>query len=189
MVDVDKEEEPTMVVRELSVPPPQGLAFRFADGHVEPITAIMAVAGETVRETLERLAKDLGAELVTQVTSEGDMIHRRPDKLLKGEQLSSRGLKGLRMFVFTDAERVIRSQDRAIVLNEAGREVLVGLTEEETAVYMDYVRRYGLNKRLWTQARPDKAERATLLELHDKHETARLAAIGRGARSRRKSTK
>lgn len=93
------------------------------------------------------------------------------------------------MFVFTDAEREIRSLDRAIVLNEAGREVLVGLTEEETAAYMDYVRRYGLNKRLWTHARPDKAERATLLELHDKHETARLAAIGRGARSRRKSTK
>ena len=73
------------------------------------------------------------------------------------------------MFVFTDAEREIRSPDCAIVLNEAGREVLVGLTEEETAVYMDYVRRYGLNKRLWTPARPDKAERATLLELHDKH--------------------
>ena len=93
------------------------------------------------------------------------------------------------MFVFTDAERQIRSSDRAIVLNEAGREVLVGLTEAETAVYMDYVRRYGLNKRLWTQARPDKAERATLLELHNKHETARLAAIGRGAPSRRKSNK
>ena len=60
------------------------------------------------------------------------------------------------MFVFTDAEREIRSRDSAIVLNEAGREVLVGLTEEETAVYMDYMRRYGLNKRLWTQARPDK---------------------------------
>jgi len=93
------------------------------------------------------------------------------------------------VFVFTDAQRVIRSADRAICLNEAGREVLVGLAEEETAVYMDYVRRYGLNKRLWTRARPDKAERETLLELHNKHETARLAAIGPRARSRRKSTK
>jgi len=93
------------------------------------------------------------------------------------------------VFVFTEAERVIRSADRAICLNEAGREVLVGLAEEETAVYMDYVRRYGLNKRLWTRARPDKAERETLLELHNKHETARLAAIGPRARSRRKSTK
>jgi hypothetical protein len=78
VVDVDKEEEPTMVVRVLSVPPPQGLAFRFADGHVEPITAIMAVPGETVRETLQRLAKDLGAELVTPATSEDGMIHPRP---------------------------------------------------------------------------------------------------------------
>ena len=67
MVDVDKEEdELTVVVRVLSVPPPQDLAFRFADGHVEPIAAIVPVAGETVRETLERIAKDLGAEVVTQ---------------------------------------------------------------------------------------------------------------------------
>ena len=78
MVDVDKEEEPTMVVRVLSVAPPQGLAFRFADGHVEPIAAMAAVPGETLRKTLERLAKDLGAELVTQVTSEDGMIHPRP---------------------------------------------------------------------------------------------------------------
>ena len=83
------------------------------------------------------------------------------------------------MFVFTAAEREIRSPDRAIVLNEAGREVLVGLTEEETALYMDYMRRYGLNKRLWTRARPDKAEREAFLKLHNKHETARLAAFGR----------
>lgn len=89
MVDVDKEEEPTMVVRVLSVAPPQGLAFRFADGHVEPITAIMAVPGETLRETLERLAKDLGAELVTQVTSEDGMIHPRPDKFLECGRLNS----------------------------------------------------------------------------------------------------
>ena len=93
------------------------------------------------------------------------------------------------MFVFTDAEREIRSQDRAIVLNQAGREVLVGLTEEETAVYMDYMRRYGLNKRLWTRTHPNPAERETFLELHNRHETARLAPLGRGARPRRKSTK
>ena len=66
MVDVDKEEELTVVVPVLSVPSPQGLALRFPDGHVEPIAAVLAVAGETFRETLERLAKDLGAEVVTQ---------------------------------------------------------------------------------------------------------------------------
>jgi len=93
------------------------------------------------------------------------------------------------VFVFTEAERVIRSADRAICLNEAGREVLVGLAEEETAVYMDYVRRYGLNKRLWTRARPDKAERETLLELHNKHETARLAALEPKAAARLRSKK
>jgi hypothetical protein len=67
VLDVDKqEEELTVVVRVLSVPSPQGLALRFADGHVEPIAAMVAVAGETFRETLERVATDLGAEVVTQ---------------------------------------------------------------------------------------------------------------------------
>ena len=97
--------------------------------------------------------------------------------------------KGLRMFVFTEAEREIRTRDRAIVLNEVGLEVLVGLTEDETALYMDYMRRYGLNKRLWTRARPDKAEREAFLELHNTHETARLAAFGRKAAARLKSKK
>ena len=63
------------------------------------------------------------------------------------DRLLKQGLKGLRMFVFTEAEREIRTRDRAIVLNEVGLEVLVGLTEDETALYMDYMRRYGLNKR------------------------------------------
>jgi len=67
VVDVKKEEEDlTVVVRMLSVPPPQGLALRFPDGHVEPIAAMVAVAGQTFRETLERVAKDLGAEIVAQ---------------------------------------------------------------------------------------------------------------------------
>jgi len=93
------------------------------------------------------------------------------------------------MFVFTEAEREIRTRDRAIVLNKVGREVLVGLTEDETALYMDYMRRYGLNKRLWTRARPDKAEREAFLELHNKHETARLAAFERKAAGRLQSKK
>ena len=48
------------------------------------------------------------------------------------------------MFVFTEAEREIRTQDRAIVLNEVGLErVLVGLTEDETAAV------HGLHATLW----------------------------------------
>ena len=66
MLDGEKEEEPTMIVRVLSVPPPQGLAFRFADGHIEPLTAIAPAPGETFVETLERVAKELNAEIVTQ---------------------------------------------------------------------------------------------------------------------------
>jgi len=48
---------------------------------------------------------------------------------------------------------------------------------------------YGLNNCLWTRARPDKAERETFLELHNKHETARLKAIGRKATARLQSRK
>jgi hypothetical protein len=66
VVEDDSEEEQTMLVRVLSVPPPQGLAFRFVDGRVEPTTAMVTVPGETFRETLERVAKELGAEVVTQ---------------------------------------------------------------------------------------------------------------------------
>jgi hypothetical protein len=62
-----QEEEPTMIVRVLSVPPPHGLAFRFADGHVEAITEMAAVTGETYVETLERVARELGADVVAQV--------------------------------------------------------------------------------------------------------------------------
>ena len=61
-----QEEEPTMIVRVLSMPPPHGLAFRFTDGHVEPITEMAAVTGETYLKTLERMAKELGAEVITQ---------------------------------------------------------------------------------------------------------------------------
>ena len=66
MADGEKEEEPTMIVRVLSVPPPQGLALRFADGHIEPLTAMAPAPGEMFLETLERVAKELNAEVVTQ---------------------------------------------------------------------------------------------------------------------------
>jgi hypothetical protein len=52
--------------RETTEPPPRKLVFRFADGHVEPATGLGSVAGETFRETLERVAKELGAEVVTK---------------------------------------------------------------------------------------------------------------------------
>lgn len=67
MVDgIEEEEEPTMVLRVLSGSPPQGLAFRFEDGHLEPITAMVDVTDETYLETLKRLATELGACVVTQ---------------------------------------------------------------------------------------------------------------------------
>jgi hypothetical protein len=70
---------------------------------------------------------------------------------------------------FTDAERKSLSATRSITRDEQGREVLVGLTERETIRYMSYVRRGG--SRL-------KAEREMHKQLEQKHEYARIEAIG-----------
>ena len=66
MVDGERAEEPTMIVRVLGVPRAQSLAFKFADGHLEPITALVEVTGETFLETLERVATELDARAVTE---------------------------------------------------------------------------------------------------------------------------
>jgi hypothetical protein len=70
---------------------------------------------------------------------------------------------------FSDAERKSLNATRSLTRDEQGREVLVGLTERETKRYMDYVRRGG--SRL-------KAEREMQKQLEQKHEHARIEAIG-----------
>ena len=72
------------------------------------------------------------------------------------------------MCEFTDAERKFLTA-RSITRDEQGREVLVGLTDRETIRYMAYLRRGG--SRL-------KGERETHKQLYEKHERARLEAIG-----------
>ena len=73
------------------------------------------------------------------------------------------------MCEFTDAERKSLSATRSITRDEQGREVLVGLTERETIRYIGYVRRGG--SRL-------KAEREMHKQLDEKHQYARIEAIG-----------
>lgn len=75
------------------------------------------------------------------------------------------------MFTFTDAERIQLNEDRAITKNAGGQEVLVGLTEEETAFYMVHVRGFRTGVR-------DHEGRARYLELNRKHEHARFAVLG-----------
>jgi len=75
------------------------------------------------------------------------------------------------MFAFTDAERASLKQLGAIVPDSRGREVLAGLTLEETKFYMQYVRLRILNR-----DNPEDGEK--YLGLHEKHERARLGVVG-----------
>ena len=75
------------------------------------------------------------------------------------------------MFEFTEAERAYKTEMRAITKDSQGREVLVGLTIEETVFYMEYVR----NR---MQGHNDSQNGARYLELHEKHERARFAVLG-----------
>lgn len=75
------------------------------------------------------------------------------------------------MFSFTYDERANLTEMRAITTDASGKEVLVGLTLEETAFYMDHTRQRSAGKH-------DHRNDDRYLELHDKHDGARLSVIG-----------
>lgn len=62
---------------------------------------------------------------------------------------------------------------RAISTDENGREVLVGLTLEETAWYMQHSRRF-----LTADRHHAPESKQKYLQLHDKHERARFGVLG-----------
>lgn len=74
------------------------------------------------------------------------------------------------MFGFTDAEREYLKEMHALSVDSAGREVLAGLTFEETASYMAHSRKFRAGIR-------DREYRKEYLRLHEKHEKARLQLI------------
>lgn len=74
------------------------------------------------------------------------------------------------MTTFTDAERAYLAEMRAITTDTQGREILVGLTAEETAFYMAYARDM-------RSAGRNSVDSERYLELHDKHEAARLGVL------------
>lgn len=76
------------------------------------------------------------------------------------------------MFSFTDGERAYFTEMRTVSTDDEGREILVGLTFEETVFYMEYSRRFLTGR----DRDPDHRDR--YLQLHDKHERARLAVLG-----------
>jgi hypothetical protein len=69
---------------------------------------------------------------------------------------------------FTEAERRYFTEMRSLTRDDGGREVLVGLTDEESAALMAHRRRFSAENRL-----PDTAALGTWLELAVKHEHAR----------------
>lgn len=76
------------------------------------------------------------------------------------------------MFTFTESERAYLSEMRAITTDGHGREVLVGLTLEETAWYVAY------SKARLTGEHREPEDGKEYLELYDKHERARLQVLG-----------
>lgn len=77
------------------------------------------------------------------------------------------------MIEFTDSERQWHSEMRSLTTDEHRREVLVGLTAEETDFYVTYLRRRNTGER-----DPSAANRDRFLELRQKHERARIEVIG-----------
>ena len=75
------------------------------------------------------------------------------------------------MFTFTDAERMSLTESRALTTDSHGRELLVGLTLDETEVLMNHRRKF------WRGDR-DRANREYCLQLNRKHELARLEVLG-----------
>lgn len=75
------------------------------------------------------------------------------------------------MFTFTEAERVYLTEMRAITKDSQGREILVGLTLDETTVYMDFVRKSRTGEH-------DCGDAEVYLRLNEKHERARFAVLG-----------
>jgi hypothetical protein len=74
------------------------------------------------------------------------------------------------MYIFTDLERIYLTEMRAIATNSKGEEMLVGLTLEETEIYMKYANNL-------SHSNPPSNDKAYYLELHDKHELARLSVL------------
>jgi len=76
------------------------------------------------------------------------------------------------MINFTDAERAWHSEMLGLAVDEEGREVLVGVTMEETEFYVTHIR-----KRTCGDRDRNPVNRTRFLELHEKHEIARLQIL------------
>lgn len=71
----------------------------------------------------------------------------------------------------TEAERYSNEWRMALTEDADGREVLIGLTFDESALYISRKRHFSVGDR-------DRSTRTLWLELHEKHERARLQIVG-----------
>jgi hypothetical protein len=81
-------------------------------------------------------------------------------------------LGDIEMFKFSDSERAWHSEMRGLATDEQGREVLVGLTMDETIFYTTYSR-----TRAAGDPDRDPDNRGRFLKLRQKHEVARIQVI------------
>jgi hypothetical protein len=79
-------------------------------------------------------------------------------------------------FRFTAEERAYLAEIRALTTDNEGREVLVGLTREETIAYMEHIR-------------GQSDDNATFLRLNDKHERSRIAVVSAESEARHEPTR
>jgi hypothetical protein len=74
------------------------------------------------------------------------------------------------MCEFTEVERQYLTKTRSLTWDRQGREVLVGLDDEESAALMGHRRRFSVGNTF-----SDTATLGLWLELAEKHEQARIA--------------
>jgi hypothetical protein len=75
------------------------------------------------------------------------------------------------MFSFTDAERTFLAEMRGLTTDAQGREVLVGLTLDETEFYMEYTRKFEF---ITPKGIRETEDRERYLKLHNKYDLARV---------------
>jgi hypothetical protein len=80
----------------------------------------------------------------------------------------------VRTLKLTDDERSAKRSFQALSVDDEGNEVYVGLSREESEWMLDYERKYAPGR---TRS-PERDEKKRHIELHEKHELARLRAIG-----------
>ncbi len=78
---------------------------------------------------------------------------------------------------FSEAERAHHLKMQALATDSEGRDVLIGLNDEETEFYLQHRRKFFTANR-------DRDNKNHFVELHDKHEAARAARIESQAQTR-----